>query len=107
MNQIIITGNLKDKPEIWEAADTKFARFSIAHNLQRFDGNGVATTDSHRVVIFNDYLADMFVPSLSKGTHVKIEGRLRNKKLVKKDGTQTTITEIVIDNDNGRIEVLN
>lgn len=95
MKKIIITGNVEAKPAISMTETTKFARFSINHNNKYRNTNGeiITTPGRHRVVILNDYLVDMFVKKLNKGTLVKIEGLLRNN-------------QIIIDNNNGFIEIL-
>lgn len=107
MNEIKITGNLGANPEIKITEMSKFAYFYIAHNIKRKQaGKTLETADWHRVVVFNDYVVDVVVSKLQKGSHVQVEGQLRNRKFTKEDGTSTTVTEIVLDQYNGRIEIL-
>lgn len=108
MNQIIITGNLGSNPEIKATETTKYAHFSIAHNIRRksADGKTLEITEWHKVTVFNEYWVDMVAKQLNKGTHVQVEGQLRNRKTTKEDGTSTILTEIVVCRHKGGIEIL-
>jgi single-strand DNA-binding protein len=110
VNKVILVGNLGKDPEIRATQNgSKVCNFSIATSetwKDKASGERKEKTEWHRVVIFNDRLADVAEKYLKKGAKVYVEGALQTRKWQDKDGQDKYTTEIVISNFNGNFTML-
>jgi single-strand DNA-binding protein len=111
VNKVILVGNLGRDPEIRNAQDgTKIANFSIATSetwRDKATGERKDRTEWHRVVIFNDRLADVAQQYLKKGMKVFVEGQLQTRKWTDKEsGQEKYTTEVVISRFKGDFQML-
>ena len=63
-------------------------------------------TEWHRIVVFNDKLADICEKYLRKGSKVYIEGQLQTRKWTDNNGVDKYTTEVVIPNYSGVLTML-
>jgi single-strand DNA-binding protein len=111
VNKVILVGNLGRDPEIRNSQDgRKIANFSVATSESWRDkatGERKERTEWHRVVIFNDKLADIAQQYLRKGAKVYVEGQLQKRKYPDKEtGQEREITEVVITAFKGDFTIL-
>ena len=97
VNKVILVGNLGRDPEIRYAQDgTKIVNMSVATSeswKDRQSGERRERTEWHRVVIFNDRLADVAERFLRKGSTVYLEGALQTRKWTGQDGVEKYTTD--------------
>ncbi|MEN8236222.1 MAG: single-stranded DNA-binding protein [Pseudomonadota bacterium] len=99
MNRVLLVGNIGATPVIRETDEkSRYAVFYLATDDKWFDAKGVpqTRTDWHRVVVFRDKLVDFIGKFLKKGARVIVEGKLQNRKFVGDDGTEGSITEVLV-----------
>jgi single-strand DNA-binding protein len=75
-------------------------RFSLATNYAWQDAKSKAkkeAVDFHSIIAWGK-LGDIVQQYVKKGSKVYVEGRLRNRSYVAKDGAKRSATEIVADN---------
>lgn len=111
VNKVFLVGNLGRDPEIRNAQDgTKIANFSVATSetwRDKATGERKERTEWHRVVIFNDRLADVAAQYLKKGMKVFVEGQLQTRKWTDKEsGQEKYTTEVVITRFKGDFQML-
>ena len=111
INKVILVGNVGRDPEIRNAQDgTKIANFSVATSETWRDkqtGERKDKTQWHRIVIFNDRLADVAQQYLRKGMKVYVEGQLQSRKYPDKEtGQEREVYEIVISRFKGDFQML-
>jgi single-strand DNA-binding protein len=111
VNKIILVGNVGRDPEVRNAQDgTKIANFSVATSetwRDKATGERKDRTQWHRVVIFNDRLADVAQQYLKKGMKVFVEGQLQSRKYPDKEtGQEREIYEVVISRFKGDFQML-
>lgn len=110
MNKAIIIGNVGQDPDIrFSQSGAKIASFSVATTeswKDKASGERKSITEWHRVVVFNENLADIVEKYIKKGSKVFIEGSLKTRKYTGNDGVEKNITEIVISQFKGGIELL-
>jgi len=110
VNKVILVGNLGRDPEIRSTQDgTKVANLSVATSetwRDRNSGERRERTEWHRVVIFNDRLADVAEKYLRKGSKVYLEGQLQTRKWTDKDGQDRYTTEVVLQRFRGELTML-
>ncbi len=110
VNKVILVGNLGKDPEIRTTQDgVKIANLSVATSEQWRDKNTqerVERTEWHRVVIFNEKLADVAEKYLRKGSKLYIEGQLQTRKWTDQNGQERYTTEIVVPRFRGEITML-
>jgi single-strand DNA-binding protein len=63
-------------------------------------------TEWHRVVIFNDRVADVAERFLKKGAKIYVEGTLQTRKWTDQGGQERYTTEVVIGRFNGQLTML-
>ena len=102
VNKVILVGNLGRDPEVRTTSNgSKVVQLSIATSERwrdRATGEQREKTEWHRVVIFNERLADVAERYLQRGRQVYIEGQLQTRKWQDKEGRDRWSTEIVADN---------
>ncbi len=110
VNKVILVGNLGRDPEIRFTQDgTKIANLSVATSEtwnDRASGERKERTEWHRVVIFNDRLADVAEKYLKKGSKVYLEGQLQTRKWQGQDGQDRYTTEVVLGRFRGELTML-
>ena len=98
VNKVIIIGNLGRDPELrYNPSGVAFCTLSLATTRSwknRESGEKQEETEWHRVV-FNDKLAEIVGQYCKKGRPLYVEGRLRTRKWVDKEGKEVYTTEII------------
>jgi single-strand DNA-binding protein len=110
VNKVILVGNLGKDPEIRTLqSGTKVANLSVATSETWNDkqtGERKERTEWHRVVIFNERLADVAERFLRKGRKVYLEGALETRKYTDQAGQEKYTTEVVLRNFRGELTLL-
>ncbi len=110
LNRVILIGHLGRDPEIRYAPDgTKIVQFPVATGetwKDKVTGERRDKTEWHRVVIFNDRLADIAERFLHKGSRAYIEGQMQTRKWTDASGVERFSTEIVISRFRGEVILL-
>ena len=104
VNKVILVGNLGRDPEVrFTQENKKIVTLSVATSdswKDRNTGERKEKTEWHRVVIFNEGLANISEQYLRKGSKVYIEGALQTRKWTDKDGVDKYSTEVVLQGFN-------
>jgi single-strand DNA-binding protein len=110
VNKVTLVGNLGKDPEIRNTqAGTKICNLTIATSEtwnDRASGERKERTEWHRVVIFNERLADVAEKYLRKGRKVYLEGALETRKYTDQAGQEKYTTEVVLRNFRGELVLL-
>lgn len=110
VNKVILIGNLGKAPEIRHGNDgSKNATFSIATGESWKDkntGERKERTEWHRIVVFNEKLAEIVERYVQKGSRVYVEGQLQTRKWTDQQGVERYTTEIVLSRFRGEITLL-
>lgn len=110
VNKVILVGNLGRDPEVRSAqTGAKIVTLAIATSdtwNDRQTGERKDLTEWHRVVIFNERLADVAEKYLRKGRKVFIEGILRTRKWTDQQGVERYSTDVVVDRFRGELVLL-
>lgn len=108
VNKQIIVGNVGKEPEFHTFGnDGEVAKFTVATTRKFKDKSGEKQeqTEWHRIVTFNKGLIGFIKKYIDKGTRVYLEGEQQTRKYTDKDGNDKYITETILPNFTGRIEV--
>jgi len=84
-NKVNLIGFLGNDAEVHTANDRSFTTFSVATKSSYKDkqsGEYVSHTEWHRCVVFGSL--SKFAGTLTKGTHVQVEGELRSREYTPK-----------------------
>ena len=110
VNKVILVGNLGRDPEIRNTQDgSKIVNLALATSEtwnDRASGERKEKTEWHRVVIFNDRVAEVAEKYLKKGAKIYVEGALQTRKWTDQSGVEKFSTEIVIGRFNGVLTML-
>ncbi len=110
VNKVILVGNLGRDPEIRFMNDgSKIAQLSVATSenwKDRQTGERRERTEWHRVVIFNENLANIAEQYCKKGSKVYLEGQLQTRKWQGQDGRDNYTTEVVLTRFRGELTLL-
>ena len=110
VNKVILIGNLGKDPEVRSTQDgSKIVNLTLATSEtwnDRSSGERKERTEWHRVVIFNDRVADVAERYLKKGAKVYVEGSLQTRKWTDQQGQERYTTEVVIGRFNGQLTML-
>jgi single-strand DNA-binding protein len=110
VNKVILVGNLGRDPEIRNTQDgSKIVNLALATSEtwnDRQSGERKEKTEWHRVVIFNDRVADVAEKYLKKGAKIYVEGSLQTRKWTDQGGQERYSTEVVIGRFNGQLTML-
>ncbi|GBQ72649.1 single-strand DNA binding protein Ssb [Ameyamaea chiangmaiensis NBRC 103196] len=105
VNKVILVGNLGKDPEVRNTqAAGKVISLTVATSEtwnDKASGERKERTEWHRVVIFNERVADVAERFLRKGRKVYIEGSLQTRKWTDQSGQERFTTEVVIDRFRG------
>lgn len=110
VNKVILLGNLGRDPEVRFMPDgSKVVNLAMATNESWKDKNSGERKDKtewHRVVIFNDKIADIAEKYLRKGSKIYIEGQLQTRKWQDQSGHEKYSTEVVLQRYRGELTLL-
>ncbi len=110
VNKVILVGNLGKDPEVRNAQNgTKIVNFTLATSESWNDkgsGERREKTEWHRVVVFNERIADVVERYCRKGKKVYVEGSLQTRKWTDQSGQEKYTTEVVIDRFRGELTLL-
>ncbi len=110
VNKVILVGNLGRDPEVrYTQSNQKIVHLAIATSERWRDktsGEQREKTEWHRVVIFNENLADVAERYLAKGRSVYLEGQLQTRKWTDQSGVEKYTTEIVLQRFRGELVLL-
>ena len=110
VNKVILVGNLGRDPELrsMQSGD-KVCSLSVATSERwkdRNSGEMQEKSEWHRVVIFDQKIADVAERYLSKGSKVYLEGQLQTRKWTDQSGTEKYSTEVVLQRFRGELVML-
>ena len=100
LNQASLIGNLTRDPELrYTPQGTAVCQFGLATNRDWVTAQGEKKEEVqyHRIVAWSK-LAELCGQLLVKGTKIYLQGRIVYRSFEGKDGTQKSLTEIVMDN---------
>jgi single-strand DNA-binding protein len=110
VNKVILVGNLGKDPEVRNTqSGSKIVNLTVATSeswSDRASGERKERTEWHRVVIFNERLADVAERFLRKGRKVYLEGALETRKWTDPSGVEKYTTEVVLKNFRGELVLL-
>ncbi len=110
VNKVILVGNLGKDPEIRTTqGGEKIVNFTMATSEtwnDRASGERKERTEWHRVVVFNDRIADVVEKYVKKGAKVYVEGALQTRKWTDQAGQEKYTTEVVIGKFKGELTML-
>src|ERR1700744_3963219 len=110
VNKVILVGNLGKDPEVRSTQDgSKIVNLTLATSdtwNDRASGERRERTEWHRVVIFNDRVADVAERFLKKGAKIYVEGSMQTRKWTDQQGQERYTTEVVIGRFNGQLTML-
>lgn len=110
VNKVILVGNLGRDPEVRNTQDgRKIVTLNLATSeswKDRMSGERRDRTEWHRVVIFNDRLADVAERFCRKGSKLYIEGQLQTRKWTDQQGQERYTTEVVLQQFRGELTLL-
>ena len=110
VNKVILVGNLGRDPEARQMQDgNPVVNLSLATSENWKDkntGERREKTEWHRVVIFNERLADVAQKYLRKGSKIYIEGQLQTRKWTDQSGVEKYSTEVVLQRFRGELQML-
>jgi single-strand DNA-binding protein len=110
VNKVILVGNLGRDPEVRSTQDgLKIVNLSLATSENWRDKNSGERrekTEWHRVVIFNERLAEVAEKYLKKGSKIYVEGALQTRKWTDQSGQERYSTEVVLQRFRGELTML-
>jgi len=110
VNKVILVGNLGRDPEIRSTQDgMRIANLNLATSeswRDKMSGERKEKTEWHRVVIFNERLAEVAEKYLRKGSKVYVEGQLQTRKWTDQQGQERYSTEVVLTRFKGELTML-
>ena len=100
VNKVILIGNLGRDPEVRTMQNGgKVCNLSVATSERWRDKNSGEMnekTEWHRVVVFDEKIADICERYLKKGSKVFLEGTLQTRKWTDQSGVEKYTTEVVL-----------
>ena len=110
VNKVTLIGNLGRDPEVrFTQNNQKIVHLNLATSERwrdRQSGESKERTEWHRVVIFNENLAEVAEKYLTKGRTVYIEGTLQTRKWTDQSGQEKYTTEVVVPRFRGELVLL-
>ena len=110
VNKVILVGNLGRDPETRQTQDGKpIINLSVATSetwRDRSTGERRERTEWHRIVIFNERLAEVAQKYLHKGSKIYLEGQLQTRKWQDQSGQDRYSTEVVLNQFRGELTML-
>ena len=108
LNKACLIGNVCQAPDIRTTKEGKeIASFSLAtgEKWKGKDGNMHEKSEFHRIVIFGA-LVTIVKKWVVKGSKLYLEGQIKTREYVDKDGVKRYTTEIVLQGYNSYVELL-
>jgi single-strand DNA-binding protein len=103
INRVVLTGYVGNIPEIRYTQDgKKIGTMSVATHRRGKE----SFTDWHRVVTYDEALADMMERDIERGSYVYVEGRLQTRKWKDKQQRDHYTTEVILDGEDHVLLVL-
>ena len=110
INKIVLVGNLGADPEVKSTrSGGEFVRLSVATSDRWRDkdsGERRERTEWHRVIIFDEFLANLAKQYLRKGSKVYLVGRIQTRKWQDDAGNDKYTTEVVLSGNSGELTML-
>jgi single-strand DNA-binding protein len=110
VNKVILVGNLGRDPEVRHTqSNQKIVHLAVATSERwkdRQSGEPRERTEWHRVVIFDENLAEIAERYLRKGSPVYLEGTLQTRKWTDQGGQERYTTEVVVPRFRGELTLL-
>src|SRR6201993_14722 len=110
VNKVILVGNMGKDPEVRTTQDgTKIVNLTLATSEtwnDRASGERKERTEWHRIVVFNDRVADVVEKYVRKGSKLYVEGSLQTRKWTDQSGQEKYTTEVVISRFKGELTML-
>ena len=109
LNRVMLFGNLGADPELRVTPGGQaILKLRLATNESYLDRNNVRQerTEWHRVVAFNEQIADVAERFLKKGAKVYVEGQLQTRKWTDQGGQEHYTTEVVLPRFKGELTML-
>ncbi len=110
INKAILLGNVGGDPQIRTTQDgKKIATFSLATSEKWKDkqsGERRDKTEWHKIVVYNENLANIIEKYVSKGSKLYIEGSIQTRKWTGNDGAEKYTTEIILQGYGCKIEIV-
>src|SRR3954465_7445093 len=110
VNKVILVGNLGRDPEVRHTqGNQKIVHLAVATSERwkdRQSGEARERTEWHRVVIFDEHLAEIAERYLRKGSPVYLEGTLQTRKWTDQGGQERYATEVVVPRFRGELTLL-
>src|SRR3954451_25213252 len=109
-NKVILVGNLGGDPEVRHTqSNQKIVHLTVATSERwkdRQSGDQRERTEWHRVVIFDENLAEIAERHLRNGSPVYLEGTLQTRKWTDQGGQERYTTEVVVPRFRGELTLL-
>jgi single-strand DNA-binding protein len=110
VNKVILIGNLGRDPEVRTMQNGgKVCNLSVATSERwrdRNSGDMQERTEWHRVVVFDEKIAEVCERYLRKGSKVYLEGQLQTRKWTDQSGQEKYTTEVVLQRFRGNLVML-
>src|SRR5215212_3933917 len=110
VNKVILVGHFGRDPEVRHTpSNQKIVHLAVATSERwkdRPSGEPRERTEWHRVVIFDEHLADVAERYLRKGSPVYLEGTLQTRKWTDQGGQERYMTEVVVPRFRGELALL-
>lgn len=110
LNQVTLIARVGKDPEIRKTqGGAPIANLSLATSEQWRDKNSgekKERTEWHRVVVFNEKLAEIVEKYVGKGDLVMVQGQLATRKWTDQSGADRYTTEVVLPRFGGVVKML-
>jgi single-strand DNA-binding protein len=110
VNKVILIGHLGRDPEVRHTgAGDPVVNLSLATSdswRDKATGERRERTEWHRIVIWNEHLANVASRYLTKGAKVYVEGQLQTRKWTDQAGVEKYSTEVVLAKFRGELTML-
>lgn len=110
LNKVMLIGSLGRDPETrFMQSGDKVVSLSLATSerwTDKHSGERREKTEWHRVVIWDQAIAEVAEKYLKKGSKAYIEGQLQTRKWTGQDGVEKFTTEIVLQRFRGSLTLL-
>lgn len=110
VNKVILVGNVGRDPEVRSAQDgSKIVSFSVATSefwKDKVSGERKDRTEWHRVVVYNQNLAEVCEKYLHKGSKIYLEGQLQTRRWQDQAGVEKFTTEVALTRFKGELALL-
>jgi single-strand DNA-binding protein len=110
VNRVMLIGNLGKDPEVRSTQDgKKIVNLTLATGeswTDRATGERKERTEWHRIVLFNERLAEVAEKYCHKGSKIYVEGALQTRKWTDQQGQDRYQTEVVLSQFRGELTLL-